>query len=236
MGLGTMTSREMHRSDSGQMLFAPQYPARAPEVNYAKETSYSINQLERRNRLEREGSTESKSASPVPSSKASSVSGHTTASMASYRETKNYLLKQGFTSREVLDAPTIFHLRNYAIKKGVDITPLQKELATATSAVEAARSASKEAAQRAETAAREAREAQVVLQRATPTKASAHSHVAEPQPDEPAETSPGGSPVKGIRASSSSTLAMVQARAAASASALGSFMGGSSALLPLLPT
>ena len=106
MGLGTMTSREMHRSDSGQMLFAPQYPARAPEVNYAKETSYSINQLERRNRLEREGSTESKSASPVPSSKASSVSGHTTASMASYRETKNYLLKQGFTSREVLDAPT----------------------------------------------------------------------------------------------------------------------------------
>ena len=86
------------------------------------------------------------------------------ASMASYRETKNYLLAKGLRSREVMDAPTTFHLRNYAIAQGVDLAPLQKRRSSAMMEADSAKLASDRARKSAKRAAEEARKAEVAAE------------------------------------------------------------------------
>ena len=162
MGLGTMTTREMHRSDSGRGAFDPLLPPRAPEIGFGKETSYSVSGLATRTML-RDGSS-SPGGPQSPGSAAGSATSSTKASHASYMETKRYLMGQGIRSREVIDAPNTFYLRNYAAKVGVDLTPIEEKYASAAEALAAAKAARDEAAARAAKAEDDARQTELALQ------------------------------------------------------------------------
>lgn len=78
---------------------------------------------------------------------------------ASYRETKQYLIDNGYSTQEVLDAPNTFHLRNIAQKAGLDLLPLEAKYSVAASAALAAQEEKEEAIAREEAAAEVEREA-----------------------------------------------------------------------------
>lgn len=82
-----------------------------------------------------------------------------TATQASYKETKEYLIAHGYKTQEVLDAPTTFHLRNIATQHGIDLAPLESKYSEAASAVLAALKEKEEALAREEEAEEEERKA-----------------------------------------------------------------------------
>ena len=100
-------------------------PQRSPELSLDRVTRYRA---------------EGKASSPKAPKEPKHPQGKATE--ASYRETKEYLIAKGHREREVMDAPTIFHLRNYAAKKGFDLGPLDAKYADAKAVVEQARRAS----------------------------------------------------------------------------------------------
>ena len=100
-------------------------PQRSPELSLDRVTRYRA---------------EGKASSPKAPKEPKHPQGKATE--ASYRETKEYLIAKGHREREVMDAPTIFHLRNYAAKKSFDLGPLDAKYADAKAVVEQARRAS----------------------------------------------------------------------------------------------
>ena len=137
MGLATLVSEDSvdshSSSDAEGRALTPRMSMRSPDIVTAKETRHA-------NRLH------SYSYSPAGLEGKASPSAAGPAVRASYRETKQYLLSAGLHTREITDAPTTFHLRNYATEMGIDLGPLESKLAAAKEKAESARATSAEAA------------------------------------------------------------------------------------------
>lgn len=61
------------------------------------------------------------------------------ATLASYKKAKDYLIAHGHRSQEVMDAPNTFHLRNYALRNGISLTAVTELQGAATEAERSAR-------------------------------------------------------------------------------------------------
>uniref|UniRef100_A0A7S2ISK7 Uncharacterized protein n=1 Tax=Haptolina brevifila TaxID=156173 RepID=A0A7S2ISK7_9EUKA len=92
------------------------------------------------------------------------------ASMASYRKAKEYLISQGHSDMAVMNAPSTFHLRSYALSKGIDLVKVKALEESATEAALSAKLAEQHAIEMqnaAKEAAREAESASLAAQAAT---------------------------------------------------------------------
>lgn len=104
---------------------------------------------------------------------------------ASYRKTKEYLLSHGINAREVMDAPTTFHLRNYAAKAGIDLTPLENAAFSAEGAAQSALQAKEQALtiqQQAEEAERQAAEEMAAAEEAEEAAQARRKSVVDQSP------------------------------------------------------
>ena len=101
--------------------------------------------------------------------------------VTSYKHTKDFLLSHGLLGREVIDAPTTFHLRNYAIKHGLDLAPLEAQLREEQKLVNDASAKAMSAAAVSKIASREAETAAAA---AIAADAAARASQAEDEVDE----------------------------------------------------
>lgn len=170
MGLGTLTESSDDEVAFQPNSFNPTRPARAATLVTAKESGHArtghqpkVNMYHGHEYLTPDRMTPSAvtdNQTRYGNKPVSRISPQGTQEKLSYRETKEYLLSMGVQSREVLDAPTIFHLRNYALKKGIDLGPLEQKFTSALNAAENAKAAAIAAKAASKKAAADARRAE----------------------------------------------------------------------------
>ena len=157
MGLGTLTESSSNEDlDAGRVQ--PSLRQRGHHLLSAKETRAAAAESGRIHISPHGSPASAKNKLSPKKGVRRSPSGK--AQMASYRETKDFLIAKGLKAREILDAPDIFHLRNYAMSMGIDLSPLEAKYNSALDSLQEATAAAEAATLSAKKAAAEARRAE----------------------------------------------------------------------------